>query len=101
LFRLSRISITCTLISTYRRLLSKDEGKQAKDAFTQAFEKNKKTKLFNGQRELYTAWGRLSETGAHATPLALVNRFKIHEDSNNIYYRLNYTGIGFPRQTGV
>jgi hypothetical protein len=73
--------------------LSKDDGKQAKDAFTQAFEKNKKTKLFNGQRELYTAWGRLSETGAHATPLALVNRFKIHEDSNNIYYRLNYTGI--------
>lgn len=45
--------------------LSKDDGKQAKDAFTQAFEKNKKTKLFNGQRELYTAWGRLSETGAH------------------------------------
>jgi hypothetical protein len=73
--------------------LSKDDGKQAKDAFTQAFEKDKKTKLFNGQRELYTAWGRLSETGAHATPLALVNRFKIHEDSNNINYRLNYTGI--------
>jgi hypothetical protein len=73
--------------------LSKDDGKKEKDAFTQAFEKEKKSKLFKGQTELYSTWGRLSETGAHATPLALVNRFKIHEDANNINYRLNYTGI--------
>jgi hypothetical protein len=73
--------------------LSKDDGLQEAKAFTQAFEKDKKSKLFKGLSHLYDQWGRLSETGAHATPQAIVSRFKIKEDGNNIHYQLNYTGV--------
>ncbi len=73
--------------------LSKDDNPQAAKDFSLAFEKNKKIKLFKGLPELYENWGRLSETGAHSTPQAIVSRFKITETSKDIHYQMNYTGV--------
>jgi hypothetical protein len=73
--------------------LSKDDSKPAKDEFSRAFEKDKKTKLFLGQAALYLRWSQLCETGAHTTPQAVVNRFKINDNGESINYQLNYTGV--------
>lgn len=72
---------------------NKDDSKQAAKDFTQRFEKNKKAQLFNGLPELYENWCRLSETGAHSTPQAIVSRLKIIEDQNNVHFHVNYTGL--------
>jgi hypothetical protein len=73
--------------------LNKDDGpKEAKD-FHEAFEKDKKAKLFKDLPELYEQWGRLSETGAHSTPQALASRFHVTELEKDIHYHLNYTGV--------
>jgi hypothetical protein len=73
--------------------LNKDDGLQAAKDFSQAFEKDKKTKLFKGVPELYDRWGQLCETGAHSTPQAIVSRFKIKDAGKDVHYRLNYTGV--------
>jgi hypothetical protein len=73
--------------------LSKNEGAKEAAGFKQAFEKEKKTKAFKGQAELYEQWGQLSETGAHSTPLAIVNRFAIKESGGDVHFFLNYTGV--------
>lgn len=73
--------------------LSKDDGPQETRAFSQAFEKDKKGRLFKGLPELYAQWGRLCETGAHATPQAIASRFHVTETDKDIHYRLNYTGV--------
>jgi hypothetical protein len=73
--------------------LNKDEDQDSAKAFTQAFEKDKKTQLFNGLAGLYTQWGRMSETGSHSTPQAIVTRFKMIETSASVQYRMNYTGV--------
>jgi hypothetical protein len=70
--------------------LSKNEEE---GAFKEAFEKNKKTGLFNGLDELHKSWGDLSETGSHATINAICDRFAMVEDGNNAEWRLNYCGI--------
>ena len=72
---------------------SKDDSPQAGKDFSLAFEKDKKAKLFKGLPELYENWGRLSETGAHSTPQAIVSRFKITETDKDIHYQMNYTGV--------
>ena len=72
---------------------SKDESTEAAKEFSQAFEKDKRTKLFKGLPELHQQWGRLSETGAHATLQAIVHRFKMRETDKDINYHLNYTGV--------
>jgi tetratricopeptide (TPR) repeat protein len=73
--------------------LSKDDSAQAGKDFSLAFEKDKKAKLFKGLPELYKNWGRLSETGAHSTPQAVVSRFKIIETGTDVHYHMNYTGV--------
>ncbi len=73
--------------------LNKDESPNSTKAFSQAFEKEKKTKLFNGLDDLYRQWGRMSETGSHATPQAIVTRFKMVETTTTMQYRMNYTGV--------
>jgi len=73
--------------------LSKDDGPAEANAFRQAFEKEKKDRLFKGLPELYIQWGRLCETGAHATPQAIASRFHVNESDKDINYRLNYTGV--------
>jgi hypothetical protein len=70
--------------------LSKNE---AADAFTAAFEANKKTGLFNGLEELHKRWGELSETGAHATINAVCQRFVQTENSEGINFQWNYCGV--------
>jgi len=72
---------------------SKDDSPQAGKDFSLAFEKDKKTKLFKGLPELHEKWGRLSETGAHSTPQAILSRFKITETGKDIQYQMNYTGV--------
>lgn len=73
--------------------LSKDDGVKEAAEFSKAFEKDKKSRTFKGQSELYEQWGRLSETGAHSTPQAVVNRFVIKESEQDVHFALNYTGV--------
>lgn len=73
--------------------LSKDEGSKAAKEFAQAFEKDKRTKLFRDLPELHEQWGRLCETGAHSTPQAIVSRFKMTENEKDVHFQLNYTGV--------
>lgn len=79
--------------SLQRIWLSKDDSPQAGRDFSLAFEKDKKAKLFKGLASLYENWGRLSETGAHSTPQAIVSRFKIIETDKDIHYHMNYSGV--------
>ncbi len=62
------------------------------NAFKAAFEKDKKTGVFNGLDELYTRWAELSETGAHATINAVCQRYVQSEDEKGINFRWNYCG---------
>lgn len=71
----------------------KDDSPQAGRDFSLAFEKDKKTKLFKGLTELHRNWGRLSETGSHSTPQAIVSRFTITETGRDIHYQMNYSGV--------
>lgn len=73
--------------------LSKDDGVKEANAFREAFEKDKRNRAFKGQSELYEQWGRLSETGAHSTPQAVVSRFVIKESAQDVHFALNYTGV--------
>jgi len=73
--------------------LSKDDGVKEANEFRETFEKDKKNRAFKGQAELLDQWGRLSETGAHSTPQAVVNRFTIKESGQDVHFALNYTGV--------
>ena len=73
--------------------LSKDAGEAEAEQFKDLFERGKQQKLFKGIPELYKQWGRLSETGAHSTPQAIVSRFKIEETQESTRYMMAYTGI--------
>jgi hypothetical protein len=71
--------------------LSKNEEKQA---FTDAFERQKKEGLFRGLDELYAKWGELSETGSHATLNSMCDRFVVGQlDDGSQEWRLNYCGV--------
>lgn len=70
-------------------LSKNDEAK----AFTAAFEKNKKTGLFDGLDTLHKKWGELSETGAHATINAVSQRYVQTQDEKGINFQWNYCGI--------
>lgn len=69
--------------------LSKNEEMQA---FKKAFERDKKTGLFDGLDELYAKWGELCETGSHATINAVCQRYIQTEDEKGINFRWNYCG---------
>jgi hypothetical protein len=71
-------------------LSKNDEAK----AFAAAFEKNKKTGLFDGLDALHKKWGELSETGAHATINAVSQRYVQTQDAEGINFRWNYCGLG-------
>jgi len=70
-------------------LSKNDEAK----AFAAAFEKNKKTGLFDGLEALHKKWGELSETGAHATINAVSQRYVQTQDEKGINFQWNYCGI--------
>jgi hypothetical protein len=72
--------------------LEKNDGKAALEAFKDAFERHKKTGLFNGLPELHKTWGGLSETGSHANINALADRFVQLTTDDHVEFRLNYTG---------
>jgi len=57
--------------------LSKRDGQIEEKAFKKAFEHNKKVGLFKGLDELHEKWKELSETGAHANPLSICDRFVV------------------------
>jgi hypothetical protein len=70
--------------------LSKNEEEEA---FKEAFERNKKTGLFNGLEELRKSWGDLSETGSHANINSICDRFAMVEAGETVEWRLRYCGI--------
>lgn len=63
-------------------------------AFKDAFERHKKEGLFKGLDELHARWGELSETGPHATPMSMCDRFVDVELADGTReWRLNYCGV--------
>jgi hypothetical protein len=62
------------------------------EAFKDAFERNKKTGLFNGLAELHRLWRILSETGSHANITAICERFVSVDDGENVGWGLGYFG---------
>jgi hypothetical protein len=70
--------------------LSKNEDEEA---FKEAFERYKKEGLFKGLEELYETWGRLSETGSHATLNSLCDRSAtVKSEDGGETWKLNYCG---------
>jgi hypothetical protein len=72
--------------------LSKGDDAAALEAFKDAYERNKKERIFKGLDELQHSWGQLSEIGSHATILAICERFAIAKSDTRVEFRLNYTG---------
>ncbi len=70
--------------------ISKSEEEQA---FKEAFESHKKTRLFSGLEELHEIWRNLSESGSHATLMSICDRFQItsQEDGGRVW-ALIYSG---------
>jgi hypothetical protein len=72
--------------------LSKNDGNVALEEFKNAFERQKKVRVFQRPRRVDKTWGELSETGSHANINALVDRFVQLTADDHIQFRLNYTG---------
>jgi hypothetical protein len=72
--------------------LCKEDDKASKDAFTRAFEKEKKERLFYGLDELHGIYGELSETGSHATVMAMCDRMVVTETKEGMNFQVNYCG---------
>lgn len=74
--------------------LGKMDGQIEGNAFRQAFEANKKFGLFKGLGELHEKWKELSETGSHASPLSICDRFVIKKlPDGSQEWGLNYCGV--------
>lgn len=70
--------------------ISKAEEEQA---FKSAFEHHKKERLFKGLDELHQTWRKLSESGSHATLMAICDRFQItHREDGGQAWTLIYSG---------
>jgi hypothetical protein len=82
----------CTDSALQKVWLEKNDGKAALEAFKNAFERHKTTGLFNGLPELQKSWSELSETGSHASPSAIADRFVHMSTDQHIEFRLKYTG---------
>jgi len=59
--------------------LDKDKGKDELNVYKNAFERNKKDRLFSGQEALHHYWSQFSEWGSHSTKAALALRLKFQE----------------------
>jgi len=75
-----------------RTWLCKDDGKAEMEAYKDAFDRNKRTVLFDGLGELHDQWCELSETGSHANMNAIYERLSIVETSTHVEFNLRYTG---------
>jgi len=79
--------------------LGKLDGTVEAKAFQDAFLHCKKENLFVGLDELHEKWRELSETGSHATPLAICDRFVIeNSEDGGQNWKLNYSGVESPRR---
>ena len=64
------------------------------EAFSRAFEHNKKQGLFKGLGELHRTWGQLSETGSHPNLNCICDRFVIAKSGDEVQsWQLNYLGV--------
>jgi hypothetical protein len=72
--------------------LDKDHGKDALEAFKDAFERHKKQNVFQGLDELHKTWGQLSETGSHANLNAICDRLVHVTSDRELEFKIKYTG---------
>jgi hypothetical protein len=70
--------------------VSKEDDKKS---FELEFLHSKAERLFEGLPELHQYWKRLSESGSHTSMNSLISRFGIEEDSVNLTWKLDYTGV--------
>ncbi|MGH9455155.1 MAG: hypothetical protein ACRD2O_14425, partial [Terriglobia bacterium] len=73
--------------------LNKNDGESAREAFKDAFERQKKQGVFKGLEELHRTWGQLSEIGSHANLNAIYDRFGCVASEKNVKFTINYTGV--------
>ncbi len=71
--------------------LSKNDEQEA---FSKAFEHNKKKGIFKGLDELHRTWRQLSDTGSHATLNSICERFVVTKSEDRVQaWQLNYSGL--------
>lgn len=73
--------------------LEKNDGEAAKKVFSQEFEHEKATRLFDALPDLHKLWKQFSELGSHVNINSIISRFVITQTATDMEYRLNYTGI--------
>ena len=73
--------------------LEKNDSEAAKKVFSQEFEYEKASRLFDALPELHKLWKRFSEFGSHVNINSILSRFEIRQTTTDMEYRLNYTGM--------
>lgn len=73
--------------------LEKNDSDAAKKVFSQEFEHEKATRLFDALPELHRLWKQFSEFGSHVNINSILSRFEISQTDTDMEYRLNYTGV--------
>lgn len=73
--------------------LEKNDSEAAKKVFSQEFEYEKASRLFDGLPELHKLWKQFSEFGSHVNINSILSRFEIRQTETDMEYRLNYTGV--------
>lgn len=72
--------------------IEKNDSGAAKKVFTQEFEHNKATQLFDGLPALHKLWKQFSEFGSHTNINSIVSRFTITQTTTDLEYGLHYLG---------
>jgi hypothetical protein len=73
--------------------LEKNDSESAKKVFSQEFEHEKATRLFDALPELHKLWKQFSEFGSHVNINSILSRFEIKRADTDMEFRLNYTGV--------
>jgi hypothetical protein len=73
--------------------LEKNDSEAAKKVFSQEFEHEKASRLFDALPELHKLWKQFSEFGSHVNINSILSRFEIRQTDTDMEYRLNYTGV--------
>jgi hypothetical protein len=73
--------------------LEKNDSEAAKKVFSQEFEHEKASRLFDALPELHKLWKQFSEFGSHVNINSILSRFVITKTATDMEFGLNYTGI--------
>jgi hypothetical protein len=73
--------------------IAKDESEAAKKVFSQEFEYEKATRLFDSLPELHRLWKQFSEFGSHININSIISKFVVSQTDTDLQFHLNYSGM--------